>query len=64
MPKKEVQAVLIKHQHNVGSNSREYPLKLPRIMHEYVILWQRRSKAALVAPGKRFVQTRSGPSFV
>jgi len=39
MPKKELQAVLIKQQHNVASNGRDYPLRLPRIMHEYVILW-------------------------
>jgi hypothetical protein len=42
MPKKELQAVLIKQQHNVTSNGRDYPLRMPRIMHEYVILWQRR----------------------
>lgn len=34
MPKRELQAVLIKQPHNVASNDREYPLKLPRIMHE------------------------------
>ena len=27
MPKKELQAVLIKQQHNVASNGRDYPLK-------------------------------------
>jgi hypothetical protein len=35
MPKKELQAVLIKQQHNVTSNGKDYPLRLPRIMHEY-----------------------------
>ncbi len=54
MPKKELAAVLIKQQHNVASNGRDYPLRLPRIMHEYVILWQRRRSAAVAAPGKRF----------
>jgi hypothetical protein len=29
-PKKELQAVLIKQQHHVASNGREYPLRLPR----------------------------------
>jgi len=53
LPKKEL--VLIKQQHNVASNGRAYPLKLPRIMHEYVVLWQRRRSVAVVAPGKRFV---------
>jgi hypothetical protein len=51
MPKKELQAVLIKQQHNVASNSREYPLKLPRIMHEYVILWQKRRTARVANAG-------------
>lgn len=34
--------MLIKQQHNVASNGTEYPLRLPRIMHEYVVLWVRR----------------------
>jgi hypothetical protein len=38
MPKDELQAMLIKQQHNVTSNATDYPLRLPRIMHEYVIL--------------------------
>ena len=42
MPKTELRAVLIKAQHNVGSNAIRYGhLQLPRIMHEYVILWER-----------------------
>jgi len=57
MPKKELQAVLIKQQHNVTSNCREYPLRLPRIMHEYVVLWQRRRTVAGAAPGKNFVES-------
>ena len=40
MPKKELAAVLIKEQHNVASNCTGYPLRLPRIMHEYVVLWK------------------------
>jgi hypothetical protein len=31
MPKKELQAVLIKQRHNVASNGKDYPLRLPRI---------------------------------
>jgi hypothetical protein len=42
MPKKELQAVLIKQQHNVSSSGKDYPLRLPRIMHEYMLIWQRR----------------------
>jgi hypothetical protein len=38
MPKNELQAVLIKEQHNVVSNGKDYPLRLPRIIHEYVLL--------------------------
>ncbi len=33
---------LIKAQHNVASNHVHYaPLKFPKIMHEYVVLWQK-----------------------
>jgi hypothetical protein len=55
MPKKELQTVLINHQHNVASNGREYPLKLPRIIHENVALWQSGTRPQWAAPGKRFV---------
>jgi len=51
MPKKELQAVLIKQQHNVVSNRMDYPLRLPRIMHEYVVLWQRRRVVTVARPG-------------
>lgn len=54
MPKKELQAVLIKQQHNVASGGRDYPLRLPRIMHEYVILWQRRQTVAVARPRNDF----------
>ncbi len=61
MPKTELQAVLIKQQHNVASNGRDYPLRLPRIMHEYVVpcgrggaqpQWLRRGRISRqLAPG-------------
>jgi hypothetical protein len=54
MPRKELQAVLIKRQHNVASNSKDYPLRLPRIMHEYVLLWQRRRTVAVARPKTDF----------
>jgi hypothetical protein len=42
MPKEELRAVLIKAQHNMVSNQVCYaPMKFPKIMHEYVVLWQR-----------------------
>jgi hypothetical protein len=41
MPKAELCAVLIKEQHNVQSEGTQYPnLTLPRILHEYIVLWQ------------------------
>ena len=55
MPKKELRQVLIKQQHNVASNVRVYPLRLPRIMHEYVVLWQRQRRAVVARPAKNFV---------
>jgi len=54
MPKKELQAVLIKQQHNVASNSRDYPLRLPRIMHAYVLIWQRRRTVKVAWPRNNF----------
>ena len=40
MPSEELAAVLIKAQHNTVSDSRSYAaMKMPRIMHEYIILW-------------------------
>ena len=42
MPASELAAVLIKQQHNVTSDSRSYRgMKLPRVMHEYILLWRR-----------------------
>jgi hypothetical protein len=50
MPAKELPAVLIKQQHNVASDGKDYPLRLPRIIHEYVILWQRRCTVVVARP--------------
>ena len=42
MPEDELAAVLIKAQHNTVSDSRSYGrMKLPRILHEYIILWEK-----------------------
>jgi hypothetical protein len=52
MPKEELRAVLIKAQHNMVSNSVRYaPMKFPKIMHEYVVLWQRPSTRSLAERG-------------
>lgn len=43
MPKAELRAILIKAQHHTRSSGASYQhLRLPRILHEYVVLWQRR----------------------
>lgn len=40
--KDELRAVLIKAQHHAGSDAKAYEhMRLPRIRHEYVVLWQR-----------------------
>ncbi|SER34881.1 hypothetical protein [Giesbergeria anulus] len=42
MPADELAAVLIKQQHNTVSNSRGYTgMKMPRILHEYILLWEK-----------------------
>jgi hypothetical protein len=52
MPKEELRAVLIKAQHNMVSNSVHYaPMKFPKIMYEYVVLWQRPSTRSLAERG-------------
>jgi hypothetical protein len=45
MPRQELRAVLIKAQHHVRSDQVRYEhLPLPRIQHEYILLWQKLSK--------------------
>ena len=42
LPSDELAAVLIKQQHNTVSDSRVYArMKMPRILHEYILLWQK-----------------------
>lgn len=45
LPKAELQAVLIKEQFNVASEGKGYKLALPRIAHEYVLLWRKPHRA-------------------
>ena len=49
-PKRELRAILIKQQFNPASDRKAYPLPLPRIMHEYVILWQKPHPVTVPAP--------------
>ncbi len=49
MPKEELAAVIIKTQHNCVSDSRQYGrMKLPRILHEYLLLFEKRQAPTLV----------------
>lgn len=49
MPKVELRTVLIKGQHQVRSDEVKYrPMRFPKIMHEYVILWERVNARILV----------------
>lgn len=49
MPKDELAAVLIKGQHNCQSDAKSYGrMKLPFIMHEYILLWQKKAVPVLV----------------
>jgi len=52
MPSDELAAVIIKQQHNCLSDARSYAkLAMPRIMHEYILLWQKKSAPLLVLLG-------------
>lgn len=43
MPRDELAAVIIKAQHNCVSDRRRYaPMRLPKIMHEYLLLFQKK----------------------
>jgi len=49
MPKDELAGVLIKAQHNCTSGSKEYgSMKLPFILHEYILLWKKKASPTLV----------------
>lgn len=53
MASDELAGVLIKTQHNCVSNSRSYAqLALPRIEHEYLVLFKKRAKPLLVLLGQ------------
>jgi len=52
MPKDELAAVLIKAQHNCQSDSKSYgSMKLPFILHEYILLWKKREISRLLLLG-------------
>lgn len=49
MPRDELAAVIIKVQHNCMSNAKSYGrMKLPMLVHEYLILWEKRAKPMLL----------------
>ncbi len=49
MPRDELAAVLIKAQHNTMSSTKSYGrMRLPFILHEYILLWQKRGSSLLV----------------
>jgi len=49
LPADELAGVLIKAQHNCVSDKKSYgSMKLPRIYHEYILLWQKKQKTMLV----------------
>lgn len=49
MPSDELASVLIKQQHNCVSDARRYSrMVLPRILHEYLIIWKKKAAPVLV----------------
>ncbi len=49
MPSDELAAVLIKAQHNTQSSSKSYGrMRLPFILHEYILLWQKKAPGVLL----------------
>lgn len=53
MPSDELAAVIIKAQHNCVSDSRTYAkMTYPRIQHEYLLLWKKKSLPLIVLLGK------------
>lgn len=52
MPKSELRAVLIKAQHHTRSEYAQYAhLRMPKIAHEYILLWQRLYEGEEVSHG-------------
>lgn len=49
MPKNELAGVIIKAQHNCTSDRQVYgKMKLPLILHEYILLWQKKTAPILI----------------
>ncbi len=49
MPADELAGVLIKAQHNTMSDSKSYGrMTLPRVQHEYILLWQKKARPLMV----------------
>lgn len=48
MPADELQGVIIKAQHNTMSSGKSYGrMSMPRIMHEYILLWKRKERTMI-----------------
>lgn len=48
----QLRSIIIKAQHRCRSDSVDYPLKDPRILHEYCVVFQRREEAGLARDGR------------
>lgn len=48
----QLRSVIIKAQHKCHSDGVEYPLKDPRIRHEYCVVFQRQEEAGLARDGR------------
>lgn len=49
MPKDELASVIVKVQHNATSDRKDYGrMVLPRILHEYILLWQKKATPMLL----------------
>lgn len=60
MPANELAAVIIKQQHNCMSDNKSYGrMRLPLILHEYILLWQKKSVPVLVMLGEMAKQQYS-----
>lgn len=52
MPKDELASVIIKEQHNCRSDNKSYGrMKMPLILHEYIVLWHKKSAPLLMILG-------------
>lgn len=60
LPREELKAVLIKAQHNCWSDKNDYRLKHPRILHEYLLVWQRSALRVFEIAWRKAEELRRG----